>query len=570
MISVTAPQLIMIGALLIICSFVLPGSSKKLGTIARKIVYALLRVMRLVGFAALIAATIILLFPVFGPSDLTGKTLKELNETIEQYHHWLELSWTVLLVLIASLLVCFWFGWSELTAAQARLAGRVIKATSTPKILLGFLACCTFVGAGIEGRIRENTSKTEAAAQKLAGLQLQLFAHIEHEIEWELIEEIVKQASAQSPQFQQTVAAFNVVSPFMPNRPDRVWATDDKTLKDVFQKHFIPDIPLAQVEKVEGELKDEAKKESTPEDAFVDDFVHLAYDKGVSDSMKLYLRHIGNPLISELVANFLDPVFGEQTERYIAAQANQVMQNHFDRQISRAQLRSATQSLRNSIADKLLAVPQPMQAENDRLGDVKWDDVRRVLRRAIIVGLPGKKRTVQDDARGMLNRFNRMWSALNVVFNGVQERRAQPEKVFAAYLKQNADFAAIWGYAVISFTPNDYQSDLVDVAQRIGPPDNILESLENLVSMSEKGDAEAKKLMRKVDPENKLTFLSSPVDYARVWYTYHGPYPLHGYVLYENKIGDLSSEEAIKYYKSQQVTNFVNIYCPNNKATSAH
>lgn len=568
MISATAPQLITTGALLVICSFIFPSNPQKLRTVGRKIIYALAKVMRLVGFAALIAATIILLIPALEPSDLTTKTLKELNETIEQYHRWLEMSWTVLLVLIASLLVCFWLGWSELTAAHARLAGRVVKATSTPKLLVGLLASCTFIGAGIEERTLENTAKTEAVAQRLAGLQLQLFSHIEREIERELIEEVITQAATQSPQFKQTVTAFNIVAPFLPNRPDITRVADDKILQDTSLKVAVPDISLAQAEKIERELNDEEKKEGSP-DIIIENFIHLAYDKGVSDSIKLFLRHIGNPFISELVADFLDPFFGEQAERLITTQATKVMQNHFDRKTSQAQLRAASQPLHDSIARRLAAVQQPTQDEENLLGDPRWDYVRTVLRRVIMIGLPGKMTAVQDDARAAMRRFDYMWSALDILVKDSQERRDQSERIFSAYIKQNADLAALWGFFVISVTPSDYQSDLVNTAQQIGPPDDVLTGLTKLVRMREEGNEEAKKAMEKFDPENELTSLSGRSDYARIWYMHHGPYPLHGYVLYEKVIGGSSTEKAVQYFRSEPVTDAVNKYCRNNRATSA-
>ena len=88
--------------------------------------------------------------------------------------------------------------------------------------------------------------------------------------------------------------------------------------------------------------------------------------------------------------------------------------------------------------------------------------------------------------------------------------------------------------------------------------------------MREAGNSEAKRILEPYDPDNVLTSQSTNVDFGRIWYASHGPYPVHGYIFYQKEIGDSPSEEAASYYNTERVGHFVNIYCPNNKETSAN
>jgi hypothetical protein len=566
-ISANALQLITIGCLLIVISFVLPRDPQMLQTTFRKIAFGLVKVMRLVGIAAVIAGAIILLLPILHASDLTDKTVKQLNEQIELYHHWLELSWIVLVVFILALLACVWFGWSEVTAARAGAAIRIVKITSTAKILAGFLACCTFVGAGVEGRIKDRASEAEGAAQKLSSLQLILFRHVEFEIERELVSETIHQASAQSPRVQQTIAAFRIVAPFLPYRPDFIPASyDNEDHKASAQHDSPPDVTLTQIAKIEEELKDEPKDDS-PEGVLIEEVVHLTYDNTVSDAMKHYLLHIGNPIISEIVSAFMNPLFGESAERLIREQAKRMMGGHFDRSASEAQLRESTSSLQSEIVQRIVAT-QTKSGDEGELGGPGWARLRSVLRQAVMIGLPRKKPAIQDEARVMLTRYARFWEAVNIVVQVPENRRDYSEKVFSVYLKQNPDYAALWGYAVISATPPDYREELDASAQQNGPPGEILKSLKDLVRMKYSGDPTAVTSMKKFDPDDELTLASTRRDYGRVWYAYHGPYPQDGYVFYVKKTGGTLDDEAITYYQSPEVSRYVERYCPNNKDTS--
>jgi hypothetical protein len=568
MISLTAPQLLTIGCVLVVTSFLLPRDPQKLHTTLRKVVFGLAKVVRLVGIAALIAGAIIILLSVFFTSDLTDQTLKDLNDGIERYHHWLEWSWIVLAASCLSLLACIWFGLAEITAARARAAGRIIKATSTAKILAGFLACCTFIGAGAEGRITEREAETEATAQKLSSLQLILFKHVEREIEQEVISETIHDASTQSSLVQQTINTFQVVAPFLPNRPTIVPGSYGESTHESSTQPTAPDVTLKQIAKVEDELKDEPRDES-PEGVLVEDFVHLAYDNTVSDAMKQYLLHIGNPIISEMVSAFLDPMFGESIEGWIRDQARRVMTDRFDRASSEAQVREGTRSARSKVVQDIASAQATDDSNENDLGDPRWARVRDVLQRAVMVGLPRKKPEVQEEARVMMTRYSHVWESVAALVQDPQSRTDYPEKIFAVYLSKNADYAALWGYAVISVTPPEYKEELSESAQQSGPPREVEKLLRDLVRMKYSGDPSAVKSMQKFDPNSELTMASTRSDYARVWFAYHGPYPQDGYVFYEAKTGKASREEASSYYQSAEVSRNVDTYCPNNKDTAA-
>jgi hypothetical protein len=570
-ISASATELIAIGGLVVVASFLIRPDPQRLDTVFGKIWFGLIRVLRMAGFAAITAALIILVVPLFKPADLTNENLTQLNERIEQYHRWLEMSWVVLMALIVSLLSCVWFGWVEVSAAKAKIAGHAIKAASTAKMLVGFLACFTFVGAGLSGRVEERKSEAETAQAKLETLQAMIFSQEKRVVERDLVADTVHETSSQSAYFQQTVTAYSIASPFIPDRPPDVDRSDNvvepkqgQDAKSASEHGIIPDISLARAENLETELNSRPK-DDTPQAILVEDMVHLAFDKGVSDQMKTYLFHIGNPLISEFASAVLDPLFSEPAENFVSAQASKIMSGHFNQRESQEQVRQASQYLSKSVSTRIAKVGHPANTEGAPLGDPRWNIVRTKMRLAVSIGLPRKTASVQNDARAMMDRFDKMWRSLNLVVVESGEREQVPEKVFSEYMKKNPDFAALWGYAVIAFTPDEYGSDLEETATRKGPPPEMLKDLKRLVRMSAQGDITAQQAMDKFDPEHKLTPASADLDYGQVWFEYHGPYPLDGYLLYQKEIHDQSTEEAVNYFSSESVNKFVDTYCPSSQ-----
>jgi hypothetical protein len=564
MISASAAQLAIIGGLLILSSLILHPDPLELDRVSCKIVYGVGKVAMLAGLAAVLAAAIVVLTPVFRPSDLTSENLKELNERIEQYHRWLEKSWVLLIALTGSLLAGTWSGWLQVTAAKAKAAGRIVKATSSAKILVGFLSCCTFVGTGLQGTLKNRISEAESTQTKLRTFQVEIFSHIERTIEQGVVAQTVQQAEDLNPHFQQLVQAYNIVFPYLPSRPTpfrseprRMMHTNSGT------EQPIPDMSLAQAETIQTQFK-QASGDDEQVGPLVEDVVHLAFDNGISDQVKTYLLHVGNPLLSELVSAFLDPIFAERAERFITAQTTRIIKNHLDRNNQHVRLNEAAQPLMAGVARRIATVGQAVKVESSLLGDPGWESVRTNMRRAIAIGLRGKAPAVQDEARAMMTTFDAMWGGLGVVITGRKERRDQPEKVFSKYLKSNPDFAALWGYAVIKFTPKDYGEHLAKISEQLGLPSTTLNLLKDLVRSGGEGNLIAQQKMVEVDPHHRLTVLSTDLEYNRVWYEYHGAYPLDGYILYQSEVGGSSLDEAIRYYRSDSVSLNVERYCPNS------
>jgi hypothetical protein len=166
-----------------------------------------------------------------------------------------------------------------------------------------------------------------------------------------------------------------------------------------------------------------------------------------------------------------------------------------------------------------------------------------------------------------MSRFDGTWENVDILLTSPSSRTDIAEQIFAEYMRQTPDFAALWGYAVISFPPRNFTKDLEEIAISHASTTQI-EALRKLVKSSFAGSKNAQGYLREFDPESKLTPSSSDADYARVLLDYRGPHPVHGYLLYEKEIGEPLSD-AETYYNGPQVGQWVKKYCPNTDATNA-
>jgi len=266
------------------------------------------------------------------------------------------------------------------------------------------------------------------------------------------------------------------------------------------------------------------------------------------------------------VSALLDPTLSEPIQKFLRQQATRITTSHFDRASSETRVRTEAEPLVQRIVSASSDARISSTDDSRQLGDARWAALRDQMRNAVARGLNGKTPKIQSEAREMMSRFDATWTNLDILLTSPNSKKEEPEQVFAEYLTKTPDFAALWGYAVIAFPPEDFTKELEEVA--IGHPSpNQVKAMRDLVRMSFEGDEKARNYVKEFDPDHKLTPISKQADYARALLQFRGPHPIHGYLLYEKEIGE-SVKDAEAYYETTDVSKYVDKYCPNSDSTS--
>ena len=469
-------------------------------------------------------------------------------------------------------------------------------------MIVAFLSCCTFVGVGIQGRIADRTSDALSAKATLQRLQVDLFSKLKRRIEREVMSAVTEQVAAQNATFAKTVTAYDIARTYLSGAP--IYSSKFHDTEKDAGGHPVPDISLSQADAVaaslatnssvapvtslaipaEGPLQSRTREKvgvpearggrfadhgsGTPSEGdLADDAYHLAFDNLIADPVKQFLFHLGNPVLKEFASAILDPVLIEPVERFASEEAARAMRDGFDSATIRAHAVEAVFSLTGRLSSRIITRSTSPIGDEAPLGDPRWDAVRAKLRIAVGNGLHDKGPQVQNEARDAVAHFDQVRQALNTILVDDEERASLGEAAFSTYLDRNPDYAALWGYAVIAFTPEAYKPDLETMATQIGPPNDVLTSLGTLVGARALGlinvGDKAAELLQQIDPDHNLTPFSTSTDYRRAWYQHHGPYPEDGYALYKRESGGVSVDDALVRYRAAQVSRYVEEFCPN-------
>jgi hypothetical protein len=230
-----------------------------------------------VGAAALVAVVMLMVLPVFQPTDLNTENLRQLNEAVEQYHRWLEKSWILLVVLCVTLLASAWLVRSEVSAAKAKLAGRVIKGTAAAKVVVGILAACSFVGGDLKGRLQDRVVDTTAAKVALTEVRLEFFPKAERILMRQVVITALEQVSDHSSSFNQVWIAYNLSAPYLADLPSAMAKEKlPEETKATRREAAVLDVSLQQAA-ADAAALDQAIAEQTRQDELVDHIVELVH-----------------------------------------------------------------------------------------------------------------------------------------------------------------------------------------------------------------------------------------------------------------------------------------------------
>jgi hypothetical protein len=346
--------LITIGIALSICPALVYIYQSSVSSAPAKILLGIARLVQIVGFAALVASVVVFFLPLFLRSDLDSKTLIELNKLIESYHKYLEFSWVVFLLGIATLFGLAWVGKFEIESTNAKIAHNAIKAVSIVKLVVGILAACTFIGGDLNGRIQDRIADAEAEKAKINDVELALFSKLESVLAQDAVIESLIQASRSNSSVGQVQTAYHLVAPYLPStlpaNSTRDWAVRSRPEPD----KVASDRSFQDVARVLG-LIDNAAETQTGQDELVDDAVELVFDEQVVEPVKAHLLGLGNPILGALVDAFLDPLFLDAARQSVREKALDFVHNHANIDSTRDQLRASVQTIAAGVARRLPA-----------------------------------------------------------------------------------------------------------------------------------------------------------------------------------------------------------------------
>lgn len=559
-------QLLVLGVALFLASKFLHFSGASTDQPEGRVKQALGRVVSLTGVAALIAAALLLFTEKMIASSYQGATLQAISDVIERLHILSDYLWMIFLAAIAVLALVA--GSILLPAKKAGHLIETIEMSGKIKYIVVLLASCSFVYGGTSQQIDEYVAKEQASETELKELQLALFQKIEQTTQQQLISDALKKLAAAEPLAGPVIAAYDRLNGYYPEYINKV----ARTAKP--QKSFEPiadfghsDVELL-LKQYGGGVKEQfgtAPEKNVMTHNLAEDVTGIIFDETVSESIKSHMLGIENPLLSELVSAFLDPLVFEGLKVAAADLAKRAILSRWTPDQLQAQAKQLANTQKNTVVARAAKVARQARESGREIGEPVWNDIRSQLSSAVRRGLSSKDKHTQDAAREAIAQFDEFWSATERIYGNSRVRTTVPEQLFQRYLFEHEAYAALWGYAVIAFVPPNLKADLIDISVKDlmeGTGLKKVRDIQLLASGSPEEDS-VKTFLRDVGllglSENELTVERV----ARAFHKYHGAYPADGFALYFKKTSQRNAVAASEYYGGDRVGKYVSKFCPN-------
>ncbi|MDT4814667.1 hypothetical protein FQZ97_476770 [compost metagenome] len=470
-------QLVIVGMLLFIaakvgCSTVTtdrPGDRTK---------RALEQVLVLTAVAAWIAAAVLLLIDSWITRQYQDATLLALNEAIAAYSKFASELWIDFL--IAMLLLSVAAGSVLIPAAMGGRLVRTLATSSKIKFILALLASCTFVQAGASWQLQDFLAKAEHAKVKLheqqlfeqeelKELKLALVQQIKKATQSQLIEDALADLSAATPAIVPAIQAYDRVHSFLPYEIQRKQFAEPPVTPDV----LLADYSRSDVERLlRTYTAQEPASTTTKANAgmtthnLVEDVTSIVFDETVGDSFKKQILGIDNPLLSELVSVFLDPLVVDGLKTTASELVTRAIQSRWTAQDLRRKASQAAGRIKGLVLARAAPVTDVPHVVQGSIGDPTWEPVRQRLSDELKAGLPNKEGEVQKEAAKEGRQFDAFWEDVGRLYGHGGARSQGPEKMFQAYLLRNEAYAVLWGYGVNHFVPAQYKGELTKMAEQ--------------------------------------------------------------------------------------------------------
>ena len=592
MITLTVGQLVWIAiGLLIIGALVNRATNRQPSDLVSRVAALLRNLSFTIAAAAIVAAAISWVVSASWPEDLSAATLDHLNKLMREYGHLAEKwTWVVLVLAGLSLAALALAGWIELTKTKSLRFRKFVITAAAAKVALVVLATGSFVASGVVQRSQDSEKEAASTIERLTALQYAVFEKVTKAAQLQLVQVILSpkdsapSGSNASNPVVATHKAFNTVAPYIRHpAPSAERATTTKGTsgpgQTVSSSATPPDISENDTQDLARAF--EADEKSRAKDALAENIATVAFDMNASEAIRDHLLHIDNPIISEMVAAFLDPTILEPLRKLALEKAVEVFKKRLSPSDLKASVASVATRIAVALGSRLDAVAGRMQSRRpEDLGVPLWSEVRYGLHRAVKVGLNGKNEEIRNAARKAVSEFSAVWSATNTLLQSESARRIDAERIFADYLKSGPPYAALWGYAAISLTPEKYRTQLAEIAQdsllkpRIDPKKpSKLELIRTALPLAARGDKDLIEVLKEFGIDgNYADSAYTDAELVKRIYDHHGPYPIDGYMLYSLEWkGDYvqydNSTKALleppkAYYSGPKVSPWVLKFCP--------
>lgn len=516
------------------------------------------------ALAAILAAIITFFVTQNVIGGLSEKSLVELNGMIDVANSGLKSSWILTLLLCLTVLLFAIVWGKEVKKEHAARIGKVASGLSITKTAFAVLAASTFVGNGVHYQNVENSKVLKGAKSELIEARLALFQQVEEILIAEAMSSAVTTAARENEALSLVVRAYdstNFLFEFKSTEVviaeaniKKVTPSDAQTTKSIDAE--LRNVSLDRIQALGDRIGQEPPTESAST-KLADQITEIVLEKAAAGRLKEHFLSFGNPIIDRLIGNIVDPLLVKPLKTRIASIAAKWIDGRIDAKAAMAQARAAGASQAGLVAAKMAGIDAAYHS-SESFGFERWDNVRREMAAAITEGRINKPEEVKREMRQILARFQNTKGAISRLFAFAPNRAAKEERAFAQFLKRNPDFAALWGYSAIAFTPEGLETSL----EKASLPGILAEK----VPLLRKGLAEMGPEFRSTLAEFNLTPESvaslSDTELAKVFYDAHGPFPVDGFATYFTDVEPKQTASAKDYYKGPEVSPAVTKYCP--------
>lgn len=503
-----------------------------------------MKVFDCLGWALVVSSVISVIvgktFRHGGSTYELNNNLQMLNESIVKVNDWLKWWWLVVLLACISVLCFCWVFGLIVMESKINKPMKIIKRISFIKSILFFVSLSTFVSGSVFQQIEHKKQMITNAKISLDNVQVELFTKTRtYLIEYAVLA-AVDTVSSRDDDFNQTVKNYNIVYPYIEHSPQ-----SDKFVEQI----TAPDLSMSKVSEVEAGIKTE-QKELRGEGVLVSKSVSILWDRTVSSRINEIID-TGNPLLNNFIQIFLDSLVNDRGKEYIAAIASDWIEGKIDARTAKLK----AQGLGVKYGEIIRLNTPEVKNNSDTFGLSDWDLVRSKMHDAVVAGLR-KPVAIQNDARAFMDKFDGFVSSVHEFYQYSDRNDVNEEKIFRNYLKNNADYAALWGYAVIAFTPERLQEKLTmivqkDVANDLSPTLKALskDKKNDIYLMTYGLDPE---VIRNLEGDSLNEYIAN----------LNGAHPEQGYRLYGLDTTPNEVISMVTYYDKDPVATFVKTYCP--------
>lgn len=502
-----------------------------------------------VGVTALVAALILFVLISVTHGNPSEKTLEQLNASIHRLNAWLERSWMVFVPILLAVAASIAHVSLETTRLRTKMLGYAIRLTSTTKLIVGIMACSSFVSIGTVSFAQQQLENAQSAAEENRQAQLVLFKEVQRLVVAEAAKQIVQEASPDNPSVLSTHAAYDIAASYLPykirHKRPALFAPRTKEAAAI----ATGDVSLADIQGMQAHVEEKLSSEGK----LVDDLVDVTYDKFVSDSINDLVLHIDNPVLSELLGIFSDTVYANKLKEFARQQVEKLFHSNLSIHAI-DQIHSSAATFGHALTGHTFHDPVlTTSPSSPSLGDPRWDQVRaQVSHDAEQANLfHGAEGPVT--AKYAISHFNQFWQATGLILATAKNRNDIAESAFGNYLLENEEYAALWSFEMKGRLPSEYAGDLEKLS--LSGTQHEMEFIEYAAKGAKGGDAAAKSALESmgltVDDIGKL----SAEEIGEKVYKRWGAFPADRYALYFQETKPDEVNRAYDYFDSDPVRN---------------